>query len=241
MNYVELSPRVELQISQMVERQNSLQLKVATDWVTKGWDFNMAALSEIAEFNKSYWMPWWSKSEQDLVNCRIELVDAWHFIMCDLIVANEGSVDGAAGAILDALNDVNQLDDEDYSDTVQVSKWVMIDLCDGNFSVTSFFALCQSIDFSFDELFALYMAKNALNGFRQKHGYKQGTYKKLWDGNREDNWFLTQWVSDKGAGEVPTMEQTEAWLEDTYAAMLQQFHAPKSVGVPTIVVDGERF
>ena len=36
------------------------------------------------------------------------------------------------------------------------------------------------------DLFKLYMGKNVLNTFRQNHGYKEGTYKKIWNGE-EDN------------------------------------------------------
>jgi hypothetical protein len=37
-----------------------------------------------------------------------------------------------------------------------------------------------------ESLYQLYVGKNILNQFRQDHGYKEGTYKKLWEG-REDN------------------------------------------------------
>ena len=36
------------------------------------------------------------------------------------------------------------------------------------------------------DLLKLYRAKNVLNAFRQKNGYKQGTYVKIW-GEDEDN------------------------------------------------------
>ena len=37
-----------------------------------------------------------------------------------------------------------------------------------------------------DALYKLYVGKNILNQFRQDHGYKEGTYIKLWNGE-EDN------------------------------------------------------
>lgn len=39
------------------------------------------------------------------------------------------------------------------------------------------------------EWFKQYTGKNVLNVFRQDHGYKAGTYIKVWDG-REDNEHL---------------------------------------------------
>jgi len=37
-----------------------------------------------------------------------------------------------------------------------------------------------------DALYKLYVGKNILNQFRQDHGYKEGTYIKIWNGE-EDN------------------------------------------------------
>jgi len=41
-------------------------------------------------------------------------------------------------------------------------------------------------DFDLEKAYVLYMAKNALNQFRQDNGYKEGTYIKMW-GDVEDN------------------------------------------------------
>jgi hypothetical protein len=57
-----------------------------------------------------------------------------------------------------------------------------------------FFACMGSVDMSFEDLFLWYIGKNALNAFRQKNGYKQGTYIKVWSG-REDNEYLTDYLS----------------------------------------------
>ena len=49
----------------------------------------------------------------------------------------------------------------------------------------------QLADLPFDELFRMYVGKNVLNFFRQDHGYKDGSYIKVWDG-REDNEHLAE-------------------------------------------------
>ena len=46
-------------------------------------------------------------------------------------------------------------------------------------------------DLDFDELFKQYVGKNVLNFFRQDHGYKDGTYIKIWHG-KEDNEHLSE-------------------------------------------------
>ena len=49
--------------------------------------------------------------------------------------------------------------------------------------------IMNDCELSWDELYAQYVGKNVLNIFRQDHGYKHGTYKKIWN-DREDNEHL---------------------------------------------------
>ena len=53
------------------------------------------------------------------------------------------------------------------------------------------------------ELYRQYVGKNVLNVFRQDHGYKAGTYIKIWNG-REDNEHLVEILdmADLDAGDV---------------------------------------
>ena len=48
-----------------------------------------------------------------------------------------------------------------------------------------------AVDMSSDDLYRQYIGKNVLNFFRQDHGYKEGTYIKVWDG-KEDNEHLVE-------------------------------------------------
>lgn len=52
--------------------------------------------------------------------------------------------------------------------------------------MTLFMLLIRSMDMEFKDVFEMYVAKNALNIFRQQNGYKEGHYEKIWQGN-EDN------------------------------------------------------
>ena len=63
----------------------------------------------------------------------------------------------------------------------------------------------------FASLYTGYVGKNVLNFFRQDHGYKDGTYHKLW-GNKEDNEHLVDIVA--------TLDVTAAsFSEDLYERM----------------------
>ncbi len=50
----------------------------------------------------------------------------------------------------------------------------------------SFIDVAVQSGLNLDALYKLYVGKNILNKFRQDHGYKEGTYIKIWNGE-EDN------------------------------------------------------
>ena len=50
----------------------------------------------------------------------------------------------------------------------------------------NFFDLTLMSGLDLESLYKLYVGKNILNQFRQDHGYKEGTYIKVWNG-QEDN------------------------------------------------------
>jgi len=52
--------------------------------------------------------------------------------------------------------------------------------------VSEFFDLVSMSGLNLDTLYRLYVGKNILNQFRQDHGYKEGNYIKIWNGD-EDN------------------------------------------------------
>ena len=66
-----------------------------------------------------------------------------------------------------------------------------------------------------NELFRQYVGKNTLNFFRQDHGYKDGSYIKIWNGE-EDNEILATLVNtlDTSAGDF--QQQLYKALEEKY-------------------------
>jgi len=66
-----------------------------------------------------------------------------------------------------------------------------------------------------DELFRQYVGKNTLNFFRQDHGYKEGSYIKIWHGE-EDNEVLASLVSTLDAGADDFQQTLYAALEEKY-------------------------
>ena len=66
-----------------------------------------------------------------------------------------------------------------------------------------------------NELFRQYVGKNTLNFFRQDHGYKEGTYLKIWHGE-EDNEVLATLVNQLDASAADFQQQLYAALEAKY-------------------------
>lgn len=214
-------------IRAMVENQNNLNLSAYSDtWlqkaITREWHYDLAASQEVAEFINSYWLPWWSKSERDMVNCRIELVDALHFMLSSMIANFNGDLDATAADILASYEmsteaPLNGGDACTERDVIEIARTLQSSLnCDHDeFHFSNLFDLCYAIGFSLEQLYALYMGKSTLNKFRQDHGYRAGTYVKKWDGKNEDNYFLAKWVAEQE--NAPTVEQIRTFLDQEYA------------------------
>lgn len=65
---------------------------------------------------------------------------------------------------------------------------------DKTFNGQAFADCMRLMAMDLDELFRQYVGKNTLNFFRQDHGYKEGTYIKIWHG-LEDNEVLANVVN----------------------------------------------
>ena len=138
----------------------------------------MEAVEALDSFNWKHWKD--INSLDDMDNIKVELVDIWHFIMSEII--RTGSQEFAkkyAGIPTDfdreeLINSLERIINlaSDYTEITEI--------CDEFFNALSYCGM------SVDELYKRYIVKNILNTFRQDHGYKDGTYQKIWAG-KEDN------------------------------------------------------
>jgi hypothetical protein len=78
------------------------------------------------------------------------------------------------------------------------------------FDVALFLKIVEQAEMDSSALFSQYVGKNILNFFRQDHGYKEGTYIKIWHG-KEDNEHL-----------VEVLEETDNQLNAYADAIYQQ-------------------
>lgn len=158
---------------------------------------------ECAELIDSFaWKHWKNISAGiDTHNVVIEIVDIWHFVMSlvleksyknrllDEIVSDITMISGYADFVSHAynINDYNIYEIiNDIEILVHQTSGFDIDIYE---LLTNYFRVALKCGVNLDILFEIYIGKNVLNKFRQDNGYKEGTYKKSWNGV-EDNVVL---------------------------------------------------
>jgi len=220
-------------ILQMLELQQ--ELNDATNGL--GWengltkngkviDWKRCTYLECAELIESYpWKHWKNiDAKPDYANIKIEAVDIWHFIMSqgleDYKRGNLGSIDTLTRNITDLPNFSTfsgQIKEnfKDYYAQIAVVEVLMKTLfCGGSTEnlMESFIDVAVQSGLNLDALYKLYVGKNILNKFRQDHGYKDGSYIKIWDG-KEDN-VMMQSILEENENISP--EGLYASLEKAY-------------------------
>jgi len=83
------------------------------------------------------------------------------------------------------------------------------------FDVPLFIKIVEQAEMDSDELYRQYVGKNVLNFFRQDHGYKAGTYIKIWQG-KEDNEHLVEVLNALDISLLDYSEQVYTGLKQRY-------------------------
>ena len=185
------------QIEQMFLLQKQLNDETNGEVWIKGYTKENREISwyrgiymEVAEAIDSFnWKHWKNiDDEPDWDNIRVELVDIWHFVMSESIRIEDQSY---ANKYLD----MKAKDDYDIDALISLLEMML------KLSITSsidkevnnireitdtFFTIISHLGIDVEDLYKRYVIKNQLNTFRQKNGYKDGSYIKNWDGV-EDN------------------------------------------------------
>ncbi len=216
------------------------QLNDATngeDWV-KGTTKNKKIINwkrciymECAEMIDSFGWKHWKNIDvaADWENHQIEVVDVWHFIMS---LAIENYFQNMLGDVEDIAEHISELEKfsqiERQSTNFAKESAVMEKVedimrivlakekLDLNGLLSDFFDLVVMSGLNLDSLYRLYVGKNILNQFRQDHGYKDGSYIKVWDGE-EDNVVMKRIWEENGnlTPEMLSHELTKYYLAIT--------------------------
>ena len=155
---------------------------------------------------------WWKKQDTDWPQVKLEVIDIWHFGLSDILV-RKGGVDEALGFIEAELQNLPVTANVELREAAEAM--ALSSLATQQFSVADFVVLMNAATLDFDALYTAYVGKNVLNFFRQDNGYKQGSYRKLWDG-REDNEHLSELAEALD-------NSSEQFADELYAALASRY------------------
>lgn len=186
---------------QMITLQDQVNSKIDSEWKQTKNPFLRAVYMEIAEAIDHHGWKWWKKQVPNLAAVQMELVDAWHFYLSEMIIRHSDKLSSSledtgseAGHLAEViLLDINQpwsLANESYS-LLNLLETLMGTALIGTINIPLFSGTMEAADFSWTDMYKWYIGKNMLNTFRQDNGYKEGTYIKVWNDEREDNDHLT--------------------------------------------------
>ena len=189
-------------------------------------DWRRCIYLESAELVESYpWKHWKNIDAQpDYDNIKIEAVDIWHFVMSEALriykIEDRGAIQKLAEEIskepnfkLFTINYEIKYNDH-YSEIVVVEEFIKSLFCNDSIEILidKFFIVAIQSGLNLDRLYSLYIGKNILNQFRQNHGYKDGSYIKIWNGS-EDN-VIMQKILEQNSDIAP--QELYSALEESY-------------------------
>ena len=199
---------MKAQINTMLEYQNAMNTRVHPKWQEQQFAWYRATWIECAELMDHYGWKRWKKQSPDHEQVKLELIDIWHFGLSDLIERGVSSED-----IEHQLQQGLALEAGELKSAVEI--FTLNILSSKSFNPLLFGKLMTSIELSFEELFSGYVGKNVLNFFRQDHGYKDGSYHKVWAG-REDNEHLVEIIASLDA-------KDQHYTDTLYKALSQRY------------------
>lgn len=210
----------ETQARAMLTLQSRMNARVNPKWVEAAYPYLRAVVVEGAEAMEHRGWKWWKQQSCDLEQLQMELVDIWHFILSHLLLEHDGDEEAALREVLDAGEaDSVHFDGREigFAALDLVGK---LELCIGlavarRVSLPLFAALLADCEMNWQDLYGQYVGKNVLNMFRQDHGYKEGSYRKLW-GGREDNEHLVEILAELDASSESYQHELYKSLKDRY-------------------------
>lgn len=171
----------------MLKMQDRMNRRVHEDWRSQEFAWHRAVWVECAELVDHHGYKWWKHQEADMAQVQLEVVDIWHFGMSSRM-SSDGDLPQLAGILAGELAAAG----DSHPSLLEASDELAgIAASERRFCATAFAHLMVASELTFADLYRQYLGKNVLNFFRQDHGYKEGSYRKLWDG-REDNEHLME-------------------------------------------------
>ena len=195
----------------MASMQEEHNAQVHPQWKEQGYEYYRAIWVECAEMLDHFGWKWWKNQEPDIDQVKLELVDIWHFALSELIRSEQLHEDLGA-----ELANVEPIDSTPEIFREAIESLAISSLQSRSFKMSDFTYAMRTLPMDLKELFALYVGKNVLNRFRQDHGYKEGSYRKLWAG-REDNEHLIEILESISVEPAEMFDMLYQQLEQRYS------------------------
>lgn len=215
---------LESQAHLMLSLQSRMNAKVDPLWVQKRFPYLRAVVIEAAEAIEHHGWKWWKKQDCDLPQLQMEIIDIWHFLLSEILLQHEDDQALASQALLQETGATThssnlEFDSQTYhfQDLSLVAKLeLLIGLSTARrVDIPLFKSIMEDCGLNWESLFKQYVSKNVLNFFRQDHGYKEGTYHKLWQG-REDNEHLVELMDSLDTADLNYPELLYSGLKQRY-------------------------
>ena len=210
------------QLARMLEMQDLMNTRVDGKWVSARHPYLLAVVIEAAEAIEHHGWKWWKKQHKDLPQLQMELIDIWHFLLSEVLLRNEGNHQLSLNSLKSSIdaNESNIIIDgmsHKINEMGLINKLELLIACSGlrRIEIGIFSAIMEDCQLSWPQLYEQYIGKNVLNFFRQDNGYKEGIYKKEWNG-REDNEYLVEIINDLSAEDPEYPEKLRLALQKGY-------------------------
>jgi len=198
------------QIKQMLTMQDAMNSRVSDTWRENGYEWYRAIWVECAEMLDHHGWKWWKHQEIDIAQVQLELVDIFHFGL-SLRLMTGASVEDITNTLTTELTQSSE--ESDFK--IALENLASAAVSNKSFDAIALADCMRLMNMDLGELFRQYVGKNTLNFFRQDHGYKEGTYIKIWHGE-EDNEVLANLVNSLDASAADFQQQLYAALEEKY-------------------------
>lgn len=200
------------QIKQMLTMQDAMNTRVSDTWQENGYEWYRAIWVECAEMLDHHGWKWWKHQAIDIAQVQLELVDIFHFGLSLRLMTGE-----TVASITDTLAAELTESSGEKDFKIALENLASAAVTNKSFDAIALADCMRLMNMDLDELFRQYVGKNTLNFFRQDHGYKEGTYIKVWHGE-EDNEVLANLVNTLDASASDFQQQLYAALEAKYPA-----------------------
>lgn len=174
----------------MLRLQDNLNKAVDPDWLKSDHDWGRAIHAESIELMDLVGWKWWKAHTPDPAQVELELIDIWHFILALLVNDCDGNIQKAGLMLIQAWDEALPPPTDSKNLSADLAEAIGLAAREDTHRCVLIFRIALGhFKVSDETLYKTYVAKNVLNLFRQEHGYKAGTYQRVWQG-RDDNVVL---------------------------------------------------